>query len=178
MFRGGAWQDMIATRDFCNRAASAAGLSSNAIGASTGGLLLVVSGGAVAADLVSEARAGAPQNAFDVHTLVLGICVVLLVGAFSAMFYSVYAFRRTNMPGAPRWHKNAMVEVMWTVVPVFILFGSAWPAMRTVLDSNQKAVPAIAAASPTVVKRYGGALPVALKTSPVALIADAAIVRR
>jgi heme/copper-type cytochrome/quinol oxidase subunit 2 len=178
MFRGGAWQDMMARRDFGNRAASAAGISSVVIGAGASGLLLAVPGAAAAADLVAGAEVGASRNAFDVHTLVLCVCVALLVGAFGAMFYSVYAFRRTNMAGAPQWHKNAMVEVMWTVVPVFILFGSAWPAMRTVLDANQKAMPAIAAASPTVVKRYGGAVPVALTTSPVALIADVAIVRR
>jgi len=172
---------MMARRDFGNRTASAAGRASIPGRAGSGGLLFAVtigfwSGGAAGADL-SMMQMSASWDGFDVHTLVLCVCLALLVVAFSAMFYSVYAYRRTNVSGAAQWHKNAMVEVMWTVVPVFILFGSAWPAMRTVLDSNQKGVPAIAAASPTVVKRYGSAVPVVLGASPVALIADTGITR-
>ena len=73
---------------------------------------------------------------YDLHVLmmvgVLGIfCVV-----FGVMFYSVYARRKTvgaqeNTVG--EFHQNAIVEVIWTVIPFVIVLGTAWPASRALL---------------------------------------------
>lgn len=71
--------------------------------------------------------------------------MVILLAAFAVMFYSVFAHRRARATVAAQWHEHALVELLWTVIPVLILFGSAWPAMRNVLETNQKSTPELAA---------------------------------
>jgi cytochrome c oxidase subunit 2 len=36
-------------------------------------------------------------------------------------------------PVAHLFHDNLRLEILWTVIPVFILLGMAWPATKTIL---------------------------------------------
>jgi cytochrome c oxidase subunit 2 len=63
----------------------------------------------------------------------LAICAVIFVGVFSVMFYSIYAHRKSAGHKAVPFHENTTVEIVWTIVPFFILIGMAWPATKGVL---------------------------------------------
>jgi cytochrome c oxidase subunit 2 len=70
---------------------------------------------------------------YDMHTLMLWICLVIFIAVFGVMFYSVFAHRKSKGAVAAQFHENTTVEIVWTVIPVFILLGMAWPATKTVL---------------------------------------------
>jgi cytochrome c oxidase subunit 2 len=73
------------------------------------------------------------REIYDLHLLMLGICAVIFVGVFSVMFYSIYAHRRSVGHKAVQFHENTTVEIIWTIIPFFILIGMAWPATKSVL---------------------------------------------
>ncbi len=73
------------------------------------------------------------RDIYDLHLLMLAICAVIFVGVFAVMFYSIYAHRKSVGHKAVPFHENTTVEIVWTIVPFFILIGMAWPATKTVL---------------------------------------------
>jgi cytochrome c oxidase subunit II len=73
------------------------------------------------------------REIYNLHLLMLGICAVIFVGVFSVMFYSIYAHRRSVGHKAVQFHENTTVEIVWTIIPFFILIGMAWPATKSVL---------------------------------------------
>jgi cytochrome c oxidase subunit 2 len=68
------------------------------------------------------------------HHLSLGICVVIGVVVFGAMFYTMFAHRRSRHPQAATFHESTLVEVLWTVIPVVILVFIAIPATTALID--------------------------------------------
>jgi len=83
------------------------------------------------------------REIYDLHLLMLGICAVIFVGVFSVMFYSIYAHRRSVGHEAVPFHENTTVEIVWTIIPFFILIGMAWPATKTVLALKDSSNPDI-----------------------------------
>jgi cytochrome c oxidase subunit 2 len=73
------------------------------------------------------------REIYDLHLLMLWICAVIFVGVFSVMFYSIYAHRKSIGHKAVPFHENTTVEILWTIVPFFILIGMAWPATKSIL---------------------------------------------
>jgi cytochrome c oxidase subunit 2 len=73
------------------------------------------------------------QEIYDLHTLVLWICVVIFIGVFGAMFYSVIYHRKSVGHKAAHFHENTTVEVIWTIVPFFVLIAMAWPATKALI---------------------------------------------
>src|SRR5512135_2565800 len=74
--------------------------------------------------------------AADVHGLheyVMILVIVIFVGVFAVMFWSVYAHRKSKGHQAAQFHENTMVEMLWTVIPLVILIFIAWPATKTVI---------------------------------------------
>jgi len=76
------------------------------------------------------------QDIYDLHTLVMWICVVIFVGVFGAMFYSVLKHRKSVGHKAAHFHENTLVEVIWTTVPFFILIAMAVPATKTLIEQK------------------------------------------
>lgn len=72
----------------------------------------------------------ASHNAFDLHMISLWVCVAIGVVVFGAMFYSLFAFRKSRGAVAANFHENTTVEVVWTVIPIVILIGMAIPATK------------------------------------------------
>jgi len=88
----------------------------------------------------------APQSsvaraAFDLHVVVLWVCLVIFVAVFGAMFYALFRHRRSLGHAAHPFHESATVEAIWTVIPFLILVGLAWPATRAVLAQKDTANP-------------------------------------
>ena len=83
------------------------------------------------------------REIYDLHLLMLWICVVIFVGVFSVMFYSIYAHRKSVGHKAVPFHENTTVEIVWTIIPFFILIGMAWPATKSVLALRDTSNPDI-----------------------------------
>ena len=80
---------------------------------------------------------------YDMHTLMMIICLVIFVAVFGVMFWSVFHHRKSKGAVAAHFHENTMVEIAWTVVPVLILLGMAWPATKTVIAMKDTSNPDI-----------------------------------
>ncbi|MDP5052254.1 MAG: cytochrome c oxidase subunit II [Congregibacter sp.] len=74
------------------------------------------------------------QSIFDLHMIILWICIVIGVAVFAVMFYSIIYHRKSRGAVAAQFHESTKVEIAWTVVPLLILLGMAVPATSTLLD--------------------------------------------
>ncbi|MGV8842152.1 MAG: cytochrome c oxidase subunit II [Pseudomonas sp.] len=101
------------------------------------GLLLWLIASQVHADWTVNMRPGATvvsHAVFDLHMTIFWICVVIGVGVFGAMFWSMFRHRRSKGHKAALFHESTLVETMWTIVPLLILIGIAVPATKTLID--------------------------------------------
>jgi cytochrome c oxidase subunit 2 len=81
------------------------------------------------------------EQIFDLHIYIMWICVVIFVGVFAVMFYSIFAHRKSKGHQAAQFHESTTVEIVWTIVPFFILLFMAFPATRTILSMKDTTVP-------------------------------------
>ena len=72
--------------------------------------------------------------AYDSHMIALLICVAIGVIVFGAMAYAMFKFRKSKGAVAAQFSHNTTAEVIWTVVPVLILIGLAWPATKNLIN--------------------------------------------
>lgn len=75
------------------------------------------------------------ENAYDMHMLMLWICVAIGVVVFGAMAYAMVKFRKSKgaTPDVGFTHSTKL-EIIWTVVPVLILVVMAVPATLKVME--------------------------------------------
>lgn len=73
------------------------------------------------------------REIYDLHTLMLVICLVIFVAVFGVMFYSIYAHRKSKGAKSASFHESVKVEIAWTIVPFLIVIGMALPATKTVV---------------------------------------------
>jgi cytochrome c oxidase subunit II len=78
---------------------------------------------------------------YDLHLIMMAIILVIFVGVFGVMFYSIYAHRKSVGHKAEHFHENTTVEIIWTVIPFIILIGMAWPATKTLLSLKDTTSP-------------------------------------
>jgi len=101
-----------------------------------------LSGTALAVDW--NLQPAATPIAAEIHTLheyVMWLVIVIFVGVFGFMFYSVYAHRKDKGHKAAQFHENTTVEVLWTVIPLVILILIAWPVTKTVIAQKDTSNP-------------------------------------
>jgi len=65
---------------------------------------------------------------FDLHMIVLWICVVIGIGVFTVMFTSIVLHRKSRGYEAAKFSHSTKAEIIWTIVPVLILVAMAVPA--------------------------------------------------
>ncbi|ENO86405.1 cytochrome c oxidase subunit II [Thauera linaloolentis] len=86
---------------------------------------------------------GIAEQINDMHTLMLVICLVIFIGVFGVMFWAMFHHRKSRGAVAANFHENTAVEIAWTVIPILILLGMAWPATRTVIEMKDTSNPDI-----------------------------------
>ena len=74
------------------------------------------------------------KSIYDLHMIILWICVIIGGLVFGVMFYSIYYHRKSRGAKAASFHESTKVEIAWTVVPFLILLGMAVPATSTLID--------------------------------------------
>jgi cytochrome c oxidase subunit 2 len=67
------------------------------------------------------------------HYFMLVICLVIFIGVFSVMFYSIFKHRRSKGAKAANFHESTTVEIVWTIVPFLIVIMMALPATKAVV---------------------------------------------
>jgi cytochrome c oxidase subunit 2 len=65
---------------------------------------------------------------FDLHMIVLWICVVIGIGVFTVMFTSIFLHRKSRGHEAAKFSHSTKAEIIWTIIPVLILVAMAVPA--------------------------------------------------
>ncbi len=81
------------------------------------------------------------RQIIDLHSFIFWVCVVIFVGVFGVMFYSIFKHRKSVGHVAEQFHENTTVEVVWTVVPFLILLFMAFPATKTILAMKDTSAP-------------------------------------
>lgn len=74
------------------------------------------------------------HDVYDLHMLILWICVLIGIVVFGTMFYSIYHHRKDKGHKAEQFHENTTVEIIWTIIPTVILISMAIPATKTMLE--------------------------------------------
>ena len=99
-----------------------------------GSVLSMVMGSAQAAyelNLKAPATEIASQI-YNLHMLIVYVCLAIFVVVFAVMFYSIYKHRKSVGHKAVQFHEHHMLEVVWTVIPALILIAMAVPATKTI----------------------------------------------
>jgi len=73
------------------------------------------------------------HQVYDLHMLIFEICVVICIGVFAVLIYSIVNHRKSKGAKPASFHESTKVEVIWTVIPFLILVGMAIPATKTLL---------------------------------------------
>jgi len=81
------------------------------------------------------------QQIYDLHTLILLVCVFIFCVVFGVMFYAIFKHRKSLGHQAAQFHENTTIEIIWTIIPFFILVGMAYPATKTVLAMKNTSNP-------------------------------------
>ena len=71
---------------------------------------------------------------YDLHMLILWICVAIGAIVFGIMFYSMMFHTKSRGHKPADFHESTSVEIIWTVIPFLILIGMAVPATSTLLE--------------------------------------------
>ncbi len=70
---------------------------------------------------------------YDLHMWILWVCVVIGLLVFGAMFYSMFAHRKSKGHKAAHFHESTKLEIAWTVIPFFIVIWMAVMATGTLV---------------------------------------------
>ncbi|MDC0403427.1 cytochrome c oxidase subunit II [Porticoccaceae bacterium] len=73
------------------------------------------------------------QAAYDIHMLMMWVCVVIGAVVFGFMIYVMFAHRKSRGVKAANFHEHIGVELAWTIVPALILIVIAFPATNALL---------------------------------------------
>ena len=65
---------------------------------------------------------------YFLNNVSLGVCVVIGILVFGAMFIAMFRFRKSRGAVAEKWSHNTMLEIVWTTIPVIILIVLAYLA--------------------------------------------------
>ena len=112
--------------------ASLAGRPENGL---TGFLLLLSSETTLASAMdMREGVTDISQRIQFLHHISLWVVTIVGVIVFGAMFYTIYAHRRSRHPTPATFHESTRVEVLWTLIPTLILVAMAVPATILLVD--------------------------------------------
>lgn len=73
------------------------------------------------------------QEVYDLHMLILWICVLIGVGVYTAMVVAIVKFRKSKGAQPATFTHNTTAEIIWTIIPAAILVAMAVPAAETLI---------------------------------------------
>ena len=75
------------------------------------------------------------KEIFDLHMLIMWICVWIGVVVFGIMFYSLFKYRKSAGAKASKIDDHFWLEITWTVVATVILVGMAIPSTAVMIKA-------------------------------------------
>ena len=114
------------------------------IGGWMGAALLALQAGVAQAALQLNLTPGITKESaavYQLHNEMMWVIVVIFIGVFAVMFWSVFAHRKSIGHKAANFHENTTVELIWTILPFLILIFMAWPATKVLLDVRDTSSP-------------------------------------
>jgi cytochrome c oxidase subunit 2 len=69
------------------------------------------------------------------------VCLVIFLGVFGVMFYSVFKHRKSLGHKPATFHESTAVEIAWTIIPFLIVIGMALPATHAVVAMKDTSNP-------------------------------------
>ena len=79
----------------------------------------------------------------ELNAIMMWIIVVIGVGVFGAMLYSIVYHRKSRGHQAANFHESTAVEIVWTIVPMLIIIAMALPATSAILAYKDTGEPDI-----------------------------------
>lgn len=76
------------------------------------------------------------RQVYDLHMLILWVCVAIGVVVFGAMIYSMVYHRKSQGAVASQFHESMTAELVWTVIPFIILVVMAIPATKVLIEMH------------------------------------------
>lgn len=76
---------------------------------------------------------GIGADIYTLHNGMMIVCLVIFIGVFGVMFYSVLKHRKSLGHKPATFHESTAVEIAWTIVPFLIVIIMALPATKTVV---------------------------------------------
>ncbi|MGF1525961.1 MAG: cytochrome c oxidase subunit II [Candidatus Competibacterales bacterium] len=73
------------------------------------------------------------REVYGLHMIIFYLACLVGIGVFGAMAWTIYHHRKSRHPEPAQFHESTKVEVVWTVVPFFILLAMAIPATQTLI---------------------------------------------
>ena len=122
----------VATR-WKNSASTIVGAVLTAAGQAIAQTKDMVGGPAVNQLNLHEPASKIAADIYWLHSFMLVVCTLIFVAVFGAMFYSVYAHRKSKGYKAATFHESTAVEIAWTIIPMIIVILMAGFATKTVL---------------------------------------------
>lgn len=83
------------------------------------------------------------EQVFDMHRQMLYWCTGIGALVFGAMFYSMFAHRKSRGVKAAHFHESTTVEIIWTIIPFIILIIMAIPATRLLINMHDTSSPQV-----------------------------------
>ena len=77
------------------------------------------------------------------HEMLMWVCVLIFIGVFAVMFYSIWAHRKSRGAKSADFHESTTVEIVWTVVPFIIVVGLGVAATGEVIAQKDTSNPDI-----------------------------------
>jgi len=74
------------------------------------------------------------RDIYSLHMTIFYVCVVIFVAVFSVMFYSIFKHRKSKNYQPSQFSHSTSVEIVWTIIPFFILVGMAIPATKVLIN--------------------------------------------
>ncbi|MCC7151569.1 MAG: cytochrome c oxidase subunit II [Rubrivivax sp.] len=70
---------------------------------------------------------------YDLHNIVMLVCLVIFIGVFGVMFYSILKHRKSLGHKSASFHESVTVEIAWTLAPFLIVVALGAMATRAVV---------------------------------------------
>jgi cytochrome c oxidase subunit 2 len=84
---------------------------------------------------------GLASYIYSLHNWMMVVCLVIFLGVFGVMFYSVFKHRKSLGHKPATFHESTTVEIAWTIVPFLIVIGMALPATHAVVAMKDTSNP-------------------------------------
>jgi cytochrome c oxidase subunit 2 len=90
---------------------------------------------------MQPAVTGIGEYIYSLHNWMMVVCLIIFLGVFGVMFYSVFKHRKSLGHKPATFHESTTVEIAWTVIPFLIVIGMALPATHAVVAMKDTSNP-------------------------------------